>query len=343
MKKSNLFAIFAFMESEKKLYPMRFSPLQDGTSEVQLADLGYMESEVRNGFLAADVLGDIMDTYMDAVVGEDVFAWYGRQFPLMVSSLKGEVPVTVCPDDTTARQRWDLLGKAKLWYVVSAGPDARIGIGFEQGVSAAQLYDACLGGGVRDLLHSFAPRAGEAYVIRPGTLHAAWGGVTLLQIAQSSPLDFPLEGGGEEEGLTLEEAMDFIDYRAWRPEEAFAARDGMRPLAREDAFSISEITLREPLQIRGGGAYSLYSCVCGAAHIQYTDAGIRQAVPFTAGETVLVPADTETFLLVPDEERTLLLETVSPRRGDNAEGMALAEGWGDDDATDSADDIEYAN
>ena len=282
------------MEEEKKLYPMRFVPIEQGSHSLQLADLGWADSEIRNGYLAADSISDVMDTYMDRVVGDDVFAWYGRQFPLLVSTLRGDVPLSVCPPDELASQRWDLLGKSKLWYVVSAAPDARIGIGFARDVSATELYEACVGGTARTLLNVFRPEVGYAYLIPPGTVHCSSGKTTILEIAESSPLDFLLEDDGEQE-LTLAEALDFISYGPHRFPEAFPAKDGITPLAREEQFSVSEIKLRDPLQINSGGTFSLYSCVCGSARIQYPDHGET----FSEGETILVPSELEKFVLLP--------------------------------------------
>ena len=57
---------------EKKLYPFRFCSLQDdyvwGSDEFKLADLGYRDSIVRDGWLAGNTMGEIMDTYLDRVV-----------------------------------------------------------------------------------------------------------------------------------------------------------------------------------------------------------------------------------------------------------------------------------
>ena len=72
------------------------------------------------------MLSEIMEMYMDRVVGEGVFAAYGRQFPVLIKTLNGvrRTPLWVHPDDGIAAERYEFLGKAKLWYVVSARPGA---------------------------------------------------------------------------------------------------------------------------------------------------------------------------------------------------------------------------
>ena len=54
---------------EKKLYPLRFCTLLDeygwGSDEFKIADLGYRDSLVRDGWLAGNAVSEVMDTYMD--------------------------------------------------------------------------------------------------------------------------------------------------------------------------------------------------------------------------------------------------------------------------------------
>ena len=134
------------MEEEKKLYPFRFCTLQDdypwGSEEFRLADLGYRDSLVREGWLAGNSIAEVMDTYLDRVVGEAAYDAYGRQFPVCVRLLhvRGRMPLRVHPDDETAAQRYDFLGKEKLWYVLRAGKDARLMAGFRRDADAGEFY-----------------------------------------------------------------------------------------------------------------------------------------------------------------------------------------------------------
>ena len=125
------------MEEEKKLYPMKIAPkevlLPWGTYTHLVADLGYEESKRASGYLAGDTLDDVMETYFERVVGDENYNFYGRQFPLSVACLdvrKGLSPVTVCPADELAAERYDALGKKKLWYIADAYPDAAVYLGF---------------------------------------------------------------------------------------------------------------------------------------------------------------------------------------------------------------------
>ena len=336
------------MEEEKKLYPFKFCTLQDdypwGSESFSLADLGYRDSLVREGWLAGNSLSELMDTYLDRVVGDGVYEFYGRQFPLCVRLLKcrGRMPLRVHPDDETAVQRYDFLGKEKLWYVLRAGADARILAGFRRDTDASEVYAKCLDGSVEDILNVVAPHAGQALRIPAGTPHAAAGDIEILEIGESSPMDFCLCGWGEEvhpdefdPALTLVDALDFIDYRQFRHPGLLSGHPGLDPgspspvipdpigdlvpgadlLSALPQLRVERIPLTAPMEIsRETGPFLLYSCVRGAASLQLPLPG-GQSAPFALrlGETLLVPAEVAAFSLVPTERDTVLLEsTVVP-------------------------------
>lgn len=305
------------MQEEKKLYPFPFSEIQD---------LGYIDSPVEGGWLAGNTISEIMEMYMDRIVGEHVFAYYGRQFPVLVRALDGaeRTPLLVCPGDEIAEQRFDFLGKAKLWYVRNAKPGAKLYLGFREGVSAEAFYNACKDGSVEAMLNAVEPHPGDCFFIPPGLVHAALEGVSLVEIAESSPLDFrlfdwgrPFDGDAFDAELTLEAAFDFIDFRGFTPGAAPAAPQPVEKLAGCDAFTVSRIRLSDPLRVPGEelDSFRIYTCLQGGASVQATLEGpAPQRFPLRPGGSLLVPAELGDFLLVPDAPDTVLLETTVERR-----------------------------
>lgn len=320
------------MEEEKKLYPFKFCTLQDdypwGSEEFKLADLGYRDSLVREGWLAGNSLAEVMDTYLDRVVGDNVYEYYGRQFPVCVRHLRvrGRMPLRVHPDDETAAQRYDFLGKEKVWYVLRAGADARLLVGFRRDTDAAEVYAKCVDGSIEEVLNVVAPHAGQCLLIPAGTPHAACGDVEILEIGESSPMDFCLCGWGEEvhpdefdTALTLVDALDWIDYRRFQVKPGMTIGKGDAPgserLVDLPQLRVDRIPLTTALEIsREVGPFLLYSCVKGAAVIRLPLAG-DQKLDFAlkAGETMLVPAECTVFELGPTDRDTLLLETTVVR------------------------------
>ena len=316
---------------EKKLYPFKFCTLQDeyiwGTDEFKLADLGYRDSLIREGWLAGNAISEVMDTYLDRVVGDNVYKFWGRQFPVQVKHIrvKGHMPLRVHPDAETAVQRYDFLGREKLWYVIRAGKDAVLSIGFEHDTDASALVAACSDGNADKLLHHIKPAAGDFFHIRPGIPHAAAGDVELLEISESSPLDFCLCTWGEElntdefdPGLDLTDALDFIDYKSWNAPAAPHSheQDGLSKLIDIPEFTVSKLRLTDPLHIHNEkfDSFILYHCLQGEASVRMEVPGQTARFPFSEGQSLLVPAECPDFFLVPTASDTQLLEvTIAPR------------------------------
>ena len=313
------------MEEEKKLYPIRFSPLHDeycwGSETFEVADLGYRDSLVSEGWLAGNLMSEVMDTYLDRVVGDNVYEYFGRQFPICVRTVRchGKMPLRVHPDDTVASERYDLLGKEKLWYVLRCGRSARVLMGFREDADASSVIDACSDGSVADLINVIAPHKGQYFHIAPGTPHALEGDIEVLEISESSPADVCMcswgQMTGEEEfdpSLNLIEALDYINFDAWKAENP-----GL------DLINISQMRVRklqfsDRLDIRPSenDTFVLYSCIDGEMSVDIDVAG--STVPFAvrAGETVLVPAECREYRLSPLNGGVTVLETTVPFRID---------------------------
>lgn len=301
---------------EKKLTPLRFLPdvreFPWGSVEYRLADLGFVDSMASEGWLGGNTLSDIMQTYLERVVGETSFDWYGTQFPVLVKRLdvKGCTSLHVNPDDEPAQQRYDAFGKTALWYVEACGPDARLYLGWKRDVTAAECYRACLDGSVMDLLYWVTPLPGESYLVLPGQVHAAQG-VKLLEIAESSELGFRLyDGNPGEREIHLEEALDLIDFNAYRRPEK--GEEGL--LAATPQFTVHQLLLREALKSHSSGedSFLIYICTAGAAILR-----AEADYSLKAGDVLLVPSEVTDFLLFPTRADTRLLEVRLDPRPDN--------------------------
>ena len=311
------------MEEEKKLYPFRFCSLEDnyswGKEEFEIADLGYRDSLVHDGWLAGNSIGEIMDMYMDRVVGENVFEFWGRQFPVTVKKIlvKGRMPLRVHPDDEISADRYDFLGKEKLWYVLRTGRNASLMLGFRRDTDASEVYEKCADNSIDSIMNIVAPHAGQYFRIPPGTPHAAEGDIEILEISESSPLDFCMCGWGSEvsedefdPSLSLVEALDFINYNS------YVQLSSAGKIVDIPQFCITAIRLPDPVHVYSEtfDSFEIYSCLKGAASIQLHILGQTADYALKEGETVLVPAECQDFFIVPTAKDTLILETTIPYR-----------------------------
>ena len=326
---------------EKKLYPLKFIPVpsrrpwggnalvtelgkhfvevdDEGNETVlgadvligeswELADMGIEDSVVENGWLAGNTIGEIMETYLERIVGENVYNYYGRQFPLLVKFLdiNDKLSVQVHPDDEVSAERYDSLGKAEIWYIMDAKPGAKMYCGFTRDITAQEFYDRCQNGTVEDVLNVIYPKKGDVVYITPGTVHAADGGILVAEIQESSDMTFRLYDWGREfnpetaRGMHLEEAIDLIDYRAFDPgiyrkgplwgddasyvpckpregeechchEEESQEGQIIQNLVECPQFCVTKISLKDPLHIytEQFESFIVYICLEGAASIQ---------------------------------------------------------------------------
>lgn len=322
------------MDDERKLYPFSFCPIEDsyvwGRETFALADLGYRDSLLRGGWLGSSTISEVMEMYMDRVTGEDVFSWYGRLFPVQVKLLEidGRMPLRVHPDDETASQRYDSLGKEKLWYILEAGKDASLWLGFREATDATALWNSLEEGSVESLLNTVAPHAGQFFHIPSGTLHGAAGKLKILEIAESSALDFCIydwrQQLGEEEfdpSLTPEDALDFIDFRQFR-QSAPKDRNSLLDIPQ---MRISFHELEVPMEKSASVADSFTICICISGEAELKPEGRR----IKSGELVLVPAEYGDFQLHPLSKGTSVLEVTTPRRKEGYEIAGEGDSGGD--------------
>lgn len=319
------------MEQKKKLYPIQFTPETSshswGDETYAVADLGIVDSAVCNGWLSGNTLSDVMETYIERISGEDVYGYYGRQFPVAVSTLKieGKFPVMCHPDDEAAGQRYDALGKKTLLYILDADPAAKLYLGFSREMSAGELYTRCLDGTVRETLNEITPVSGDAFIINPGTVYSASGHLTALCVSEASAISFSLENDEESH---IEDAMDLIDYgrcdisRIWSRHGADASASqnpDSTNLLSSPEFSVNLTPVHEPMKFTAGNSFTIFSCISGALSIQVPgkDAdGVSHMgdYPLRKDGTVLMPADIEEFFLVPTERETCVIETFIEKR-----------------------------
>lgn len=244
-------------EKKKKLYPFKFNPIAEKVSwggnyfikefkkefvettpkgdeyhlttsdkigeSWELADMGFRDSVVNAGWLKGNSLSDMMETYLERIVGEHIFAYYGRQFPVMIKWLdvRKKTPIMVHPDDRIAGPRYDCLGKTKLWYINDIKPGAKLYMGFKNDITATEFYERCTNGSLEEVLNVIVPRKGESFVIAPGIVHGAVGSMRICEVTESSDLDFKVFNWGQPtendnvENLGLVAAFDFINYKAY--------------------------------------------------------------------------------------------------------------------------------
>lgn len=279
--------------------------------------MGDDQSVVCEGFFKGNTLEDILETYLGDLVGDTVYDRYRNQFPLLIKLLdiNERLSVQVHPDDTVALQRYDSYGKKECWYVLEAGEDAVIWLGFKKDVSATEFYEACRKGTADELLNAFHPKKGECYLINPGTVHAAGGGLVIAEVQQASDVTLRLYDWGRENNpatarqMHLEEALDCIDYGPYDEKTCHRSHDGgSTPIADCDRFTVRALTISSPIKVDMDDFKScvVYICTDGTAEVSASEGA--SACSLKRGEALLLPANLDEAVITPSNGRATLIE-----------------------------------
>jgi mannose-6-phosphate isomerase len=141
-------------------------------------------------------------------IGEVWFTGAGDQ-PLLVKYLftSERLSIQVHPDDKQARARGLPRGKAECWYILDADPGATLGLGLKRQVSGDELRAASLDGSIEALMDWRPVRAGDFFLVPPGTIHAIGGGISLLEFQQNSDVTYRLHDYGRPRELHLDDGI----------------------------------------------------------------------------------------------------------------------------------------
>lgn len=185
----------------------------------------------------------------DAAIGE---IWYEEadDADLLVKWLftSERLSIQVHPDDVAARARGLPRGKDEAWVVTDAEPDAVIGLGLRERVSAGALRARAQDGGIEALVDWRPVAAGDVLYSPGGTIHAIGAGVTLIEVQQNLDLTYRLYDYGRPRELHLDEGIAVSDRAplASQPEPEPRGA-GRMILASGRAFVLEHWTMAGPV------------------------------------------------------------------------------------------------
>ena len=137
------------------------------------------------------------------------------RFPMLVKLIdaKKNLSVQVHPSDDYALENENSYGKTEMWYIVEADESAGIYLGFSKEVTKDEVKEAIESNTLCDLLKFYPVKAGEAYFIPAGTVHAIGAGCLICEIQQNSNLTYRVydygrkDKNGNERELHVEKAL----------------------------------------------------------------------------------------------------------------------------------------
>ncbi len=98
-------------------------------------------------------------------------------------------------------------GKEECWLILDAEPDASLGIGFRESLSADMLRAAAIDGSIESLMEWHRVRPGDFFYIPANTVHAIGPGVSLIEVQQNSDVTYRLYDYGRPRELHLDQGV----------------------------------------------------------------------------------------------------------------------------------------
>jgi mannose-6-phosphate isomerase len=224
------------------LYPLKFTPLakyriwggnklnsilQKGFTEENIGESWEIsgvpgdETLVSEGILAGKTLQQLIQEYQDKLVGKHVYDTFQDQFPLLIKFIDAKTPlsVQVHPHDAIAKERHQSFGKNEMWYVMDAEEDAEIIVGFQTELTKEKYTEFLNNDQILNVLNTVKTKAGDAFYIPTGRVHAIGAGVLLAEIQQTSDITYRIydynrvdKATGKTRELHNDLALDVIDF-----------------------------------------------------------------------------------------------------------------------------------
>lgn len=303
-----------------KLYPIQFKPILKeriwgGTKlhdffnkdskepfigeSWELSNVPNDVSVVKNGFLKGKDLNEIIALYPEALLGQDVIANYGLDFPLLFKFLdaKEDLSIQVHPNDALAKERHNSFGKTEMWYVIQADDTARLIVGFKKDSSKEEYVLNLEQKTLLNILEEFPVQKGDVFFLETGTVHAIGAGTMIAEIQQTSDITYRLydwdrvDANGIGRELHTDLALEAINFKATPSKIKYttAINDSINVVSCP-YFTTSILTVQSKYNwIKKKNAFTVFMCVEGKVELDCAN----EKTTIAKGETLLLPAEIE--------------------------------------------------
>ena len=248
---------------------------------------------VDSGPLRGKPLPEVLDSYgVDLVGTRACWALERSKFPLMIKLLDVEKRLSVQahpPDDYAMAHEDGELGKTEMWYVLHARPGAHLIMGLRPGVTQATFRQAVADESLEECLNHLPVKAGDAFLISPGTVHAALEGLVIAEVLQNSDTTYRVYDwgrmgtDGQPRPLHLRKAMEVIDFQQDPPGPIVPVLAGTYEgitryeLTRCQYFVVERVSLESGATYAGrteGKTFEIWGTIDGQARLSWDDGSI---------------------------------------------------------------------
>ncbi|MDA3881634.1 MAG: mannose-6-phosphate isomerase [Prolixibacteraceae bacterium] len=321
------------------LYPLKFSPIfkeviwggvklethlgknLNGKTNIgeswELSGVADNVSVVANGILAGNSLQELIEIYMDELVGEKVFTKYGNEFPLLIKFIdaNADLSIQVHPNDLQARERHHAFGKTEMWYALDGSEQTKLITGIERNTNRDEFLSKLNDGTLTELMHYEKVQKGDVFFVPANRVHAICADNLVLEIQQTSDVTYRIydykrkDKDGNERELHLDLALDVIDYSTVKnPKQAYEITSNKPSQLVGCKYFTTNLLHIDRKIIRDYYSFDSFAiCVCVEGELTI-EGDQFEPVVLKTGETVLLPAGLGEVTLNPKSSTARLIE-----------------------------------
>ncbi|PRZ24169.1 type I phosphomannose isomerase catalytic subunit [Flavobacterium granuli] len=260
-------------------------------------------SIIANGDLKGKSLTEIIEQWPNEVLGTEVYARFGKQFPLLFKFLdaREDLSIQVHPNDELAKKRHNSFGKTEMWYIMQADDDARIIVGFKENSNAKEYLESLKNKTLLTLLDDVKVKAGDVFFLETGTVHAIGAGMVVAEIQQTSDITYRIydfdrkDAQGNTRELHVDLALDAINYNKVDTfKEYTKVVNQSNSIVDCPYFTTNFVPLDGEIEVKKEGkTFTVYMCIDGNFEIEYKGSKYH----YKKGDTVLLAAAMNSYLL----------------------------------------------
>ncbi|MBM3405686.1 MAG: mannose-6-phosphate isomerase [Bacteroidetes bacterium] len=285
-----------------------FSPLRNCGEAWVLSGVEQENTVVLDGWLKDNELNELVEVYMDDLVGEKVFKRYGTRFPILIKFIDSHeyLSVQVHPNDELARKRGLANGKSEMWYILQADEGAELISGFNRKMDVTTYLKHLEAKKLPDILNIEKVHAEDVFEIPAGRIHALGPGVLLAEIQQTSDITYRIydwdrvDENGHGRELHTDLAMEAVNFRhahAYQTDYLKKLNQSV-DLVNSEHFATRLLHFDHPVEkdLSEMNSFVIYLCTEGAAKLAYPGG----SASLKKGEVILVPACIDRLVLNPE-------------------------------------------
>ncbi|WP_445749325.1 type I phosphomannose isomerase catalytic subunit [Polaribacter sp.] len=318
------------------LYPLKFTPISKyriwGGNKLntllnkgfegemngeswEISDVKGDETLVSEGLFAGKSLKQLSQEFKEKLLGNKVYKAFGDEFPLLIKFIDAKKPLSiqVHPHDEIAKERHNSFGKNEMWYVMNADDNAEIIVGFKNELNKKSYLQYLENNQILEVLNTVKTKAGDAFNIPTGRVHAIGAGVLLAEIQQTSDITYRIFDYNRVDSQTDKErelhndlALDVITFEVedsyktdYETIENTSNKLIHTPYFKSNVLIVTDVISKDYSKI---DSFVIYICTEGFVKVTVEN----KEYELTMGETILIPASINKLDLVPEKNSKLL-------------------------------------